>query len=55
VKDSFRINSSGGCNVALRKYLTAKDPAVRHPLGRPDENVFFGSCSTGIFDVERQD
>ena len=34
--------------------MTAKDPAVRHPLGRSDEDVFFGSGSAGIFDVQRQ-
>jgi hypothetical protein len=54
MQDSFRINGSGGCNVTLGQHLTSEDSSVRHPLGRPDENVFFGSGSTGIFYVQRQ-
>jgi hypothetical protein len=55
MKHSLRIDGSGGCDMTLREYLTTKHSSVRHPLGRPDKDVFFGSCATGIFDIERQD
>jgi hypothetical protein len=51
MKHSLRIDGSGCGDMTLREYLTTKHSSVRHPLGWPDKDVFFGSCSTGIFDI----